>query len=124
MKMKILVVDDELLLRDVLYNFLDRLGYNVDVAPDAEKALEIAKVNKPDIALVDIKLPKASGIELTQQLKNMYKDLPIIIMTGYPSLDTAINAMENGANEYIVKPFRLDELTRTINKYLPEINSD
>ncbi|MCB5249600.1 MAG: response regulator [Candidatus Cloacimonadales bacterium] len=124
MKMKILVVDDELLLRDVLYNFLDRLGYDVDVAPDAEKALEIAKVNKPDIALVDIKLPKASGIELTQQLKNMYKDLPIIIMTGYPSLDTAINAMENGANEYIVKPFRLDELTRTINKYLPEINSD
>ena len=102
----------------------DRLGYDVDVAPDAEKALEIAKVNKPDIALVDIKLPKASGIELTQQLKNMYKDLPIIIMTGYPSLDTAINAMENGANEYIVKPFRLDELTRTINKYLPEINSD
>ena len=57
---------------------------------------------------------------LTKILKNNNPDLPIIIMTGYPSLDTAINAMENGANEYIVKPFRLDELTRTINKHLPE----
>ncbi|HOE90933.1 MAG TPA: response regulator [Candidatus Cloacimonadota bacterium] len=122
MKIKILVVDDELLLRDVLYNFLNRQGYDVIVAPDAEKGIEVARDNEPDIALIDIKLPQASGIELTLQLKSLYPDLPIIIMTGYPSLDTAVNAMENGANEYIVKPFRLDELTKIIHKYLPDKN--
>ncbi|HPY96982.1 MAG TPA: response regulator [Candidatus Cloacimonadota bacterium] len=122
MKIRILVVDDELLLRDVLYNYLNRQGYDVIVAPDAEKGIEVARDNEPDIALVDIKLPKASGIELTLQLKTLYPDLPIIIMTGYPSLDTAVNAMDNGANEYIVKPFRLDELTKIIHKYLPDKN--
>jgi len=120
MKIKILVVDDELLLRDVLFDYLNRQGYEVSLAPDAEKALEMTENYVPDIALIDIKLPKTSGIELTKLLKQSYPDLPIIIMTGYPSLDTAINAMENGANEYIVKPFRLDELTRTINKHIPE----
>ncbi|HOD54251.1 MAG TPA: response regulator [Candidatus Cloacimonadota bacterium] len=120
MKIKILVVDDELLLRDVLFDYLNRQGFEVNLAPDAEKALELTENYTPDIALIDIKLPKISGIELTKILKNNNPDLPIIIMTGYPSLDTAINAMENGANEYIVKPFRLDELTRTINKHLPE----
>jgi len=123
MKIKILVVDDELLLRDVLFDYLNRQGFEVTLAPDAEKALELTEHYIPDIALIDIKLPKTSGIELTGILKNNFPDLPIIIMTGYPSLDTAINAMENGATEYIVKPFRLDELTRTINKHIPDTNN-
>lgn len=118
MKIKILVVDDELLLRDVLYDYLNRQGYDVTLAQDAEKALELSDSYTPDIALLDIKLPRISGIELTQTLKKKFPDLPIIIMTGYPSLDTAINAMQNGANEYIVKPFRLDELNRTIKKHI------
>jgi DNA-binding NtrC family response regulator len=120
MKEKILVVDDELLLRDVLYDYLNRQGYDVTLAPDAEKALEIIDTMEPDVALIDIKLPKISGIELTQSIKGRYPDLPIIIMTGYPSLDTAINAIQNGASEYIVKPFRLDELNRTIKKHLSQ----
>lgn len=118
MKIKILVVDDELLLRDVLFDYLNRQGFEVILSPDAEKAIEICKEITPDIALIDIKLPKISGIELTQILKQSFPDLPIIIMTGYPSLDTAILAMQNGATEYIVKPFRLDELIRTINKHI------
>ena len=115
---KILVVDDELLLRDVLYDHLSRQGYDVILAPDAAKAYEMSVENKPQLALIDIKLPKESGIELTIKLKELYPDLIIIIMTGYPSLDTAVNAMKNGASEYIIKPFRLIELNKTIKKYI------
>lgn len=120
---KILVVDDELLLRDVLYDYLTRQGYEVVLAADAEKAIDLVEKTNPQIALIDIKLPKTSGIELTRVLKNMNSELCIIIMTGYPSLDTAVNAMNNGASEYIIKPFRLDELNRTIKKnILHDIN--
>ncbi|MCK9330723.1 MAG: response regulator [Candidatus Cloacimonetes bacterium] len=119
---KILVVDDELLLRDVLHDYLTRQGYEVVLAGDAEKALESAEKHKPNLALIDIKLPKTSGIELTKQLKSSYPDLCIIIMTGYPSLDTAVNAMQNGAEEYIIKPFRLDELNKTIKKHIVDDN--
>jgi len=114
---KILVVDDELLLRNVLYDYLTRNEYEVITADDAEKAIVVADAELPDIALVDIKLPKSSGIELTKDLKAKYPHLIIIIMTGYPSLDTAVNAMKNGATEYIIKPFRLDELNKLIQKY-------
>ncbi len=117
MKQKILVVDDELLLRDVLFDYLNRQGFEVFLASDAEQAMEIAQDITPDLALIDIKMPKTSGIELTKMLKNIHPKLSIIIMTGYPSLDTAISAIQNGASEYIVKPFRLDELNRTINKH-------
>jgi len=114
---KILVVDDELLLRNVLYDYLTRNNYEVFTVGDAEKAIEVAAIEKPSLALVDIKLPKSSGIELTKELKAILPDLIIIIMTGYPSLETAVNAMKNGATEYIIKPFRLDELNKILKKY-------
>lgn len=117
MKQKILVVDDELLLRDVLFDYLNRQGFEVYLASDAEKAMEIVQNITPDLALIDVKMPKTSGIELTKMLKEIHPKLSIIIMTGYPSLETAISAIQNGASEYIVKPFRLDELNRTINKH-------
>ena len=121
MKKKILVVDDELLLRDVMYDYLIRKGYDVYLASDGFKALEIAKKNKFDLALIDIKMPKMSGLELTKKLKEKYPNRNIIIMTGYPSLNTAVTAIKNGANEYIVKPFRLEELNKIIKM---NINAD
>jgi len=118
MMKKIIVVDDELLLRDVMYDYLSSQGYDVLLAADADKALELVEAEVPHIALIDIKLPKLSGIELTRLIKQNYPDMFIIIMTGYPSLDTAATAMKNGASEYIIKPFRLDELNKIIKKYL------
>ncbi|MCL2063705.1 MAG: response regulator [Candidatus Cloacimonetes bacterium] len=115
---KILVIDDELIFRDVMYDYLTRQSYEVLLADDAAKALEVAKEVKPDLALVDIRLPKESGIDLTVKLKELYPDLIIVIMTGYPSLDTAVNALKNGASEYIIKPFRLVELNKIIEKYV------
>ena len=115
---KILVVDDEMLLRNVLSDFLDTQQFEVLLAADAEQAFELVKEHKPHLALVDIQMPKITGIELTSKLKELYPELIIIIMTGYPSLDTAVNAMKNGASEYIIKPFRLVELKNMIKKYV------
>jgi DNA-binding NtrC family response regulator len=115
---KILVVDDELLIRNILYDSLTNNKYETFVVGEAQSALETAEQEKPDIALIDIKLPEMDGIELTIKLKEKFPEMVIIVMTGYPSLDTAVNAMKNGANEYIIKPFRLDELNKTIKKYV------
>lgn len=131
MKANILVVDDELLLRDVLYDFLTKKSYNVHSISNPYKAIELVKDNnkfKSDtsihLALVDVKMPEMSGLELTKELKKIDPNLGIIIMTGYPSINTALNALKNGASEYIVKPFRLDELTRIIEKNLLNIGKE
>ncbi|MDD3052182.1 MAG: response regulator [Candidatus Cloacimonetes bacterium] len=113
---KILVVDDELLLRDVLYDYLSRNGYDVVLAADGYRALELIEKENIDLALIDIKMPNMSGLELTEKAKRIKPELAIIVMTGYPSLNTAVNALKCGALEYIVKPFRLDELNRIIRK--------
>ena len=115
---KVLVVDDELLIRDILYESLASYGYEVISVSDADKAMQMLEEHNPEIALVDIKLPKTSGIELTKMLKAAKPELIIIIITGYPSFDSALNATKYGASEYIIKPFRLDELHKTIQKLL------
>ncbi len=124
MNAKILVVDDELLLRDVLFDYLTRQGYEVSMAPSGEKALEIARNDRFHLALVDIKMPGMSGLDVTARLKELYPQIIVIIMTGYPSLNTAISAIKLGATEYIVKPFRLDELNRIIAKNLSSLDTE
>ncbi len=118
MEINILVVDDELLLRDVLYDFLIKKSYNVFLAPDGYKALEIIDKNHIDIAVVDIKMPGISGIELTEKILKINDEIQVIIMTGYPSVSSATKALKLGAKEYLVKPFRLNELGNLIGKLL------
>ncbi len=118
MEINVLVVDDELLLRDVLYDFLIKKSYNVFLAPDGYKALAIIDKNNIDIALIDIKMPGMSGIELTEKIQKINDQIQVIIMTGYPSISSATKALKLGAKEYLVKPFRLNELGKLINKLL------
>jgi len=118
MEINVLVVDDELLLRDVLYDFLIKKSYNVFLAPDGYKALEIIEKNNIDIAVVDIKMPGLSGIDLTEKILKFNDEIQVIIMTGYPSVSSATKALKLGAKEYLVKPFRLNELANLINKLL------
>ncbi len=124
MNAKLLVVDDELLLRDVLFDYLTRQGYDVLMASNGEKALEIAQNEHIHLALVDIKMPGMSGLDVTAKLKEMNPQIIVVIMTGYPSLNTAISAIKLGATEYIVKPFRLDELNRIIAKNLTSLDTE
>lgn len=124
MKANILVVDDELLLRDVLYDYLSRHEFEVYLASNGAKALEIAKETKIHLALVDIRMSGMDGLEVTVELKKIDPSIIIIIMTGYPSLNTAVSAIKSGASEYIVKPFRLDEMLRIVQKNLESLNTE
>jgi DNA-binding response OmpR family regulator len=124
MKPTLLIVDDEMLLRDVLHDYLSRQGYSVIQACNGAKAVEIARQHKVHLALVDIKMEGMSGLEVTVELKRIDPSMIVIIMTGYPSISTAITALKSGASEYIVKPFRLDELTRIIRKNLESLETE
>ena len=122
MKPTILVVDDELLLGDVLYDYLTRQGYDVFLASSGGKAVEIAVKQRFQVALVDVKMSGMSGLELTEKLKKIAPNSIVLIMTGYPSLNSAIQAIKFGAAEYIVKPFRLDDMNMLIQRHLETLD--
>ncbi|MEW6334396.1 MAG: sigma-54 dependent transcriptional regulator [Thermodesulfobacteriota bacterium] len=110
----ILIVDDELSVRDSLYQWFKDDGYRVDTAADAVSALKKLQENPWDIMLLDIKMPGMDGIELQNRIKQIDKDIVTIIITAYASVDTAIQALKDGAFDYVTKPIDPDDLTRLI----------
>jgi DNA-binding NtrC family response regulator len=113
-KPSILVVDDELLIRDLLYDFFSSQGWDIAVAENGEKALEVLKARKVDLVLSDIKMPQMDGLTLTSKVKDSYPDLPVVLMTGYPTVDTAVSALRSKVEDYIVKPFNINQLYRLV----------
>ncbi|MFQ5329564.1 MAG: sigma-54-dependent transcriptional regulator [Thermodesulfobacteriota bacterium] len=107
---KILVIDDDNWIRDVLRDFLSGKGFEVEVVNNGGSALETFKRKGFDIVLVDLKMPGISGIEVLKSLKQLDNDVIVIIMTGYASLETAMQAIKEGAYDYLTKPFQLEEL--------------
>ena len=118
MKKKILLVDDDRLLREVMAEFLQMNGFIVDMAESAEHALEIFEVGKYALALIDLVMPGKNGLELMQELLPQDGELFCLIMTGYPTIDTAYKSMVEGASDYIIKPFQLNELLSAIRQHL------
>ncbi len=112
----ILVVDDEPLIRESLYEILKIEGYRVEMASSGEEALEIIKKEKVDIVLTDMKLPYMSGITLLTETKKITPDTEVILITGYGSIETAVDAMKKGAYDYITKPINDTEIKNLINK--------
>ena len=110
----ILVVDDELLIRDLLYDFLSGRGWQVQVVDSAEKAMENCTKVKYDIVLTDIKLPDMNGLELTQELKASAPNRPVLLMTGYPSVESAVQGLRLKADDYITKPFNIHSLAKRL----------
>jgi DNA-binding NtrC family response regulator len=110
MAAKILVVDDEAKMRRVLQLFLEEHGHIVAQAENGEVALEEINSFHPDLVICDIRMPRLNGIELLRRAKEISKDLPIIIMTAYGEVKTAVEAMKLGAENYITKPLDMDEL--------------
>jgi two-component system, NtrC family, response regulator len=114
----ILVVDDEknyLLVMDAL---LSEGGYEVLTAGSAEEALKIVRKNDLDLVITDMKMPKVSGIALLEELKRLYPEIPVIIMTAFGTVEKAVEAMKKGAFDYIMKPFKNEEILLTIAKAL------
>lgn len=114
MKARILVVDDEVVLAKALVKHLQREGYDVDQASDGPEAIEKQKNQPFDLLLTDLKLPSTTGIEVLKESKKLNPGLSAIVMTGFGSIATAVEAMKNGAFHYITKPFELDDVTQLI----------
>src|SRR5579872_7444591 len=113
-KGKILIVDDELVVRDSLGKWFTSEGYAARPVGGAREALEVIQQAEFDIALIDIKMPGMVGMELQARLKDADPELTVVIMTGYASVDTAVQALKRGAYDYITKPVDPDELSHLV----------
>ena len=111
---RILIVDDETIVRESLGSWFREEGYSVDVAASAREALEKLTIKGWDIFLLDIRMPGMDGLELQRKIKESHPDSTIIIMTAYASVETAVEAMKQGAYDYIVKPFDPDDLEHLV----------
>jgi two-component system response regulator PilR (NtrC family) len=117
-KARILIIDDDESIRKVFSTILEEEGYAVDVAEDCGEAIKKSNENFYNLALIDIKLPDMEGTELLAKMKDTTPKMVKIILTGYPSLKNAIEAVNNGADGYLVKPVDVGILCETIRKHL------
>ncbi|MFN7995960.1 MAG: sigma-54 dependent transcriptional regulator [Bryobacteraceae bacterium] len=117
-KGKILIVDDETVVRDSLGKWFSSEGYQSQPVGSAREALEAIQHAEYDVALLDIKMPGMDGMELQSRLREADPELTVIVMTGYASVETAVQALKQGAYDYITKPVDPDELSHLVSKAL------
>lgn len=117
---RILVIDDEEFVRDLLHDFLTRLQFEVDLAPDGIAGLDAFRAGSYSLVLVDLKMPGKSGIDVLRELRQITMAVPVIVMTGYPTIDSSIEALRLGAFDYIIKPFKLQELREVVDRAIKE----
>jgi len=115
---KILIVDDELVMRESLAGWLERDGHIIETAQSGEEALSKLKATRFDILLVDIKMEGISGLEVLKKVKADDPDVAIVMITAYGAISTAIEAIKNGAYDYLLKPFDPNELGLLIEKII------
>jgi DNA-binding NtrC family response regulator len=115
---RILVVDDDENIRKVLVAILQDEGYNAESVGTAKEAIEKSKRKFFNIGLIDIRLPDMEGIELLTKMKDTTPRMRKIIITGYPTLQNAVDAVNKGADVYILKPFDVDNVLNTIKEQL------
>ncbi|MFA5417679.1 MAG: sigma-54 dependent transcriptional regulator [Bacteroidales bacterium] len=120
-KISILIVDDEESVRDSLYNWFIDDGYLVECAENAKKALSMLEAKDFDIILADIKMPGMDGLEMHRRIKTLNKEPIFIVMTAFASVDTAVQALKNGAYDYVTKPFDPDDLSHLIRNATTQI---
>jgi DNA-binding NtrC family response regulator len=119
---RILIVDDEKIMRDSCCRVLQKEGYTALGCVSGEEALEKFDQEQFDLVLLDLMMPGIGGIETLTRLKEMDPEITIMIMTGYPSIETAVKAIKLGAYDYITKPFNPDELRIAVNRALERKN--
>jgi DNA-binding response OmpR family regulator len=132
MDVRILIADDELPILELLSEFITKLGYQADTAQDVDTAIDLLKANPYDIVLTDKNMPGPKGnleggMALLRWLKENANQTEVIMMTGYATIETAVEAMKLGAFDYIMKPIPLDELKQKLERlirYRSFINSE
>ena len=119
--MKILVVDDDAIVIKSCKRILEAEGFEVSTCPSADDALEKIKNYDFDLLLIDVKMPKHDGIFLMREVKKNWPDIPIIVMSGYPTPETIADVLKLGATQFISKPFRPDELMKSVRQVLQKV---
>ena len=114
----ILIVEDEAKMRRLLELNLGEDGFQTLSAPDVETGLDLLRQNSVDLVLTDLKLPGMGGLEFLQTIKRQNANLPVVVMTAYGSVETAVEAMKAGASDYVLKPFSLAEMRMIVHKEL------
>ncbi len=114
----ILVVDDEKSICDILLQFLGKAGYQATATRNGEEAIGVLEGTDVDMVLTDIKMPGISGVEVLKWVKGNKPSVPVLLTTGFPTLDTAIEALKLGAFDYLTKPFHLEEIGEKIKRAL------
>ncbi len=115
---RVLVVDDEIDFAKMIQTSLLQSGYRVDIAQSATQAIALQRKNSYDLALVDLRMPEMTGLELLQYLKLRDKRLFIILMTAYGSFSIGIEALKKGACDYLAKPFKLKSMKEKVAEAL------
>ena len=122
-KASILVVDDVPNTVEVLQRNLTAQGYTVFTAPGVPEAVRIAENTEIDLVITDLKMPKVSGIDLVRHVRENLKDTEVIMITGYPSIEGAVEAVKTGAEEYLAKPFTDEELLGAVRRALDKLDT-
>lgn len=117
---KVLIVEDDITFRVMLKTFLEKRGFFVEVVSKANEGIQLVKLSHFDLALIDLRLPDKNGIDLLKEIRGIQENLPVILMTSYADIKTAVIAIKHGAFEYISKPINTDELISAINNALKE----
>src|ERR1043165_7422961 len=113
MKKRILVVEDEEKLRRVLELQLSSAGFEVEKTGTAEQGLKV--VDRADLVLTDLRLPGMDGLELLAKIRQQNAVVPVVVMTAFGTVETAVEAMKTGATDFLLKPFSLDHLMTVVN---------
>ena len=117
---RVLVVDDELFVRELLDEYFSKLKFRVDVAESGEAALKMVAENRYNVALIDLKMTGLNGLETLKKIRELDTGVVVVLMTGYPTVESSIDALRAGAYDYIVKPFRLNELRDIVTGAIKE----
>ena len=114
----LLIVEDDPFMRELLSESLSEAGYQIRSAENGEETRGLLPRNAFDVALIDLSLPDADGMQIVDDISDASSDTQIIILTGYPSLESAIEALRRGAQDYLVKPFKIPEVHAAVTRAL------
>src|SRR6266567_1713142 len=115
---RILVVDDERVIREILAEFLTLEGFSVNTVEDGERALTELRLNPYDLLITDLKMPRLSGLQLLEKIQAERLGVLTVLMTGFGTVETAIEAMKKGAYDYLLKPFKVEEVIHVVRRAL------
>ena len=117
-KYRILVVDDEEIIRQLLVRAFGEVQYHVEAVEDAEAALNRIKEDSFNLLITDLKMPRISGMDVLREIKNVNPYMEVIIITGYPTIESAVEAVKKGAFDFICKPFNLEQMKIAVGRCL------